>query len=265
MKRSSCKFLALMLILALSVLALAGCSGSSAPAATEAPAAAEAPATEAPAEEAPAEEAPAEEAAPAVMSHEEYVAAAVDTEVVVETYVQATQSWWDNTITVYAQSPDGAYFIYNMACAEEDAASLVPGAKIRVTGYKSEWSGEVEITDATFELLEGDSFVAEPVDVTELLGTDALIEHQNELVSFKGLTVEKVEYKNDEPGDDIYVTVSSNGNSYDFCVEVYLTGTDSDVYTAVGELAAGDVVDVEGFLYWYEGVNTHITSITPAA
>ena len=27
-------------------------------------------------------------------------------------------------------------------------------------------------------------------------------------------------------------------------------------------IAAGDVVDVEGFLYWYEGMNPHITSIT---
>ena len=32
---------------------------------------------------------------------------------------------------------------------------LTPGTKIKVTGYKAEWSGEVEITDATFELEEG--------------------------------------------------------------------------------------------------------------
>ena len=51
---------------------------------------------------------------------------------------------------------------------------------------------------------------------------------------------------------------------YDFCVEVYLTGTDSDVYTTVGELAEGDVVDVEGFVYWYEGANPHITAISVA-
>ena len=33
-------------------------------------------------------------------------------------------------------------------------------------------------------------------------------------------------------------------------------------YQAVKKLEAGDVVDVEGFLYWYEGVNPHITSVT---
>ena len=200
-----------------------------------------------------------------VMTHEEYAAAELDSEVTVETYVQATQSWWEDKITVYCASEDGAYFLYELACSEEDAAKLVPGTKIRVTGYKGEWAGEVEIMDGTFEFVEDESepYIAEAVNVTELLCTDELINHQNEYVLFEGLTVEAVEYKNGEPGDDIYVTFGYNGASYDFCVEVYLTGTDTEVYAAVGELEVGDVVDVEGFLYWYEGVNTHITSVTP--
>ena len=44
-----------------------------------------------------------------VMTHEEYMAAELQSEVVVETYVQGHQSWWDNKITVYCQSKDGAY------------------------------------------------------------------------------------------------------------------------------------------------------------
>lgn len=199
-----------------------------------------------------------------VMTYAEYDAAEMDAEVVIETYVQATQSWWDNKITVYTQDEDGAYFLYEMACSEEDAAKLVPGAKIKVTGYKGAWAGEVEVMDATFEFVEGDAFVAEPMDATALLGTEELIEHQNKKVAFKGLTIEAIEYKNGEPGDDIYVTVSLNGQSYSFCVERYLTGPETEVYAAVGELKAGDVVDVEGFLYWYEGVNTHITAVTAA-
>ena len=199
------------------------------------------------------------------MSHDDYMAAALDSEVVIETYVQAHQSWWDNKITVYCQSKDGAYFLYELACSEEDAAKLVPGTKIAVTGTKGEWSGEIEVMDGTFEFVKnGDSFIAEALDVTALLGTDELIDHQNEFVSFKGMTVEAIEYKNGEPGDDIYVTLSSNGVSYDFCVEIYLTGAESDVYTTVGTLNVGDVVDVEGFLYWYEGPNPHITSIALA-
>ena len=201
------------------------------------------------------------EAAAVPMTHEEYMAADMDSAVCVETYVQAHQSWWDGKITVYAQSEDGAYFLYNMACSEEDAAKLVPGTKILVNGFKSEWSGEVEIVDATFEILEG-SFVAEPVDVTELLGAAELIDHQNEFVAVKGLTVEKVAFKNDEPGDDIYVTFGIGELTAEFCVEAYLTGPDTDVYSAVSALNVGDVVDIEGFLYWYNGANTHITGVT---
>ena len=196
------------------------------------------------------------------MSHADFMAAAMDSEVVIETYVQGHQSWWDNKITVYCQSKDGAYFLYELACSEEDAAKLVPGTKIVVTGTKGEWSGEIEVMDGTFEFAKGnDTFIAEALDVTAMLGTDELIAHQNEKVAFKGMTVEAIEYKNGEPGDDIYVTLGKDGASYSFCVEVYLTGPDTDVYTTVGSLNVGDVVNVEGFLYWYEGANPHITAI----
>lgn len=196
-----------------------------------------------------------------VMTYAEYAAAELDSEVVVETYVQAKQGWWQDKATLYTQDKDGAYFIYELPCSEEEYEKLVPGTKIKVTGYKAEWSGEVEIVDAKYEILDG-SYIAKAEDLTELLGNEEeLIKHQNKLVSFKGLTVEKVEYKNEEPGDDIYVTLSRDGKPYSFCVEVYLTGTETEVYKTVGELKIGDVVDVESFLYWYNGVNPHITSI----
>ena len=197
-----------------------------------------------------------------VMTYAEYAAAAIDAEVVVETYVQATQSWWEDKITVYCQSQDGAYFAYELKCSEEDSKKMVPGTKIRITGTKGEWEGEVEIMDGTFEFVEGDTFVAEAYDATALLGTDDLIKHQNEKVAFKGMTVEKVDYQNDERGKDIYVTLKLADKSYDFCVESYLTDPDSDLYKAVEALVAGDVVDVEGFLYWYQGANPHITAVT---
>ena len=204
-----------------------------------------------------------------VMTYAEYVAAAIDAEVVVDTYVQAKQGWWEDKgqgkLTVYCQSKDGAYFAYEMKCTKDEADKLVPGTKIRITGVKGEWSGEVEIMDGTFEILGGDTYIAEALDVTALLGTEDLIKHQNEKVSFSRLTVEKVEYQNGAPGKDIYVTFGLNGKSYGFCVESYLTGPDSDLYKAVGELKAGDVVDVEGFLYWYEGANPHITAVRKSA
>lgn len=224
--------------------------------------------------------APAEDAADVksegVMTYEEYMAAELDSQVVVEAYVQAKQSWWEDKATVYAQDKDGAYFIYNMACTEEDYAKLVPGAKIKVTGFKTEWSGEVEIVDATFELEEG-NYIAPVTDVTALLGTDELIQHQNKFVAFKGMTVEakKDADGNDvaflyswdgsgEDGSDLYFDVSLNGQTYTFTVESYLCDNTTDVYNAVKNLKVGDKIDMEGFLYWYEGVNPHITSVVPA-
>ena len=113
-----------------------------------------------------------------------------------------------------------------MACSEADYEKLTQGAKIKVTGYKGEWAGEVEIMDATFELMDG-SYVAEAVDATAWLGTDELI-----------------------------------NQTYNFCVESYLCDNTTDVYNAVEALNIGDTVDMEGFLYWYEGANPHVTSIT---
>lgn len=209
-----------------------------------------------------------------VMTYAEYEAAALDSEVVVETYVQAKQSWWDNKATLYTQDADGAYFLYEMPCSEEDYNKLVPGTKIKVKGYKSEWSGEVEIVDSSFEIESGDTFVATPEDVTELLGSDDLIKKQNKFVSFKGLTIAPSTdadgnevaflYKWDgsgAEGDDLYFNVSYNGATYNFTVESYLCDQNTDVYKAVQALEVGQTVDLEGFLYWYEGVNPHITSV----
>ncbi len=236
----------LVLVMALSMLALVACEKK--------PAETDAPEVETP-----------DVKSEGVMTYAEYAAAELDTAVVVETYVQATQSWWDNQIVAYTQDKDGAYFAYNMACSEEDAAKLVPGTKIKITGYKGEYNGEVEILDATFEFVnDGKTYIAEPVDATAWLGTDELIKHQNELAIFKGMTVKAIEFKNGEPGDDIYVTFTKDGADYSFCVERYLTGPETEVYAAVSALKEGDVVDVTGFIYWYIDVNTHITAVTAA-
>ncbi len=202
---------------------------------------------------------------PAVMTYAEYIAAELDSAVTVETYVQAKQSWWDNKANLYTQNEDGAIFVYETVCSEEDFAKLVEGTKIRVTGYKSQWSGEVEIIDGSFEILDG-SYVAEPLDVTDLLGTDSLIEKQNQKVAFTGMTVESAaQYKWDgsgSEGDDLYFDVSVNGTTYTFTVESYLCDSTTEVYQAVKNLQPGQVIDMEGFLYWYEGVNPHITAVT---
>ena len=274
------KLFAVLAILVLSLGLLAACgkdnktetpTNTPTTAATEAPkdTPTEAPATptEVPATPTPTE-APFDPAAKGegVMTYAQYDAAADDDEIVIECFVQAHQSWWDNKITVYAADPDGGYFIYNMTCSEEDAAKLVPGTKIKVTGFRATWAGEKEVAaDATFEILEG-SYIAPAVDVTALLGTDELVKKQNQFVTFKNLTVvSAATYKHDgsgQQGDDLYFKVSDGKDVYTFTVESYLCGKDTDVYKAVEGLKAGDIVDLEGFLYWYNGVNPHITKAT---
>lgn len=210
-----------------------------------------------------------------VMTHAEYVAADLDTEVTVETYVQAKQSWWEKEgqgkATVYAQSEDGAYFLYEMNCSKEDYDKLETGTKIKVTGYKSEWSGEVEITDANFEILEG-SYIAEPLDITDMLvQNQSVIDHQNEFAKITGMTVADSGngaaylYNYDgsgSEGDDLYFKAVLDNATYTLTIESYLCDKTSEVYQAVKNLKVGDTIDVEGFIYWYEGINPHITKVT---
>ena len=221
----------------------------------------------------------AEQAAVKVMSHDEFMKAELDSPVCIEAYVQANQAWWDGKIKLYLQDEDhGGFFAYDLPCTEEEAAKLaVPGTKVRISGVKAEWSGEVEIIDATYEILEG-SFIAETEDVTALLGKDELIDHMNEKVAFKGLKVapSKVEGKDDEfaflyawdgsgsreSNSDLYFNVEVDDKTFTFTVESYLCGSDTDVYKAVEGLKVGDTIDCEGFLYWYNGANPHITSVT---
>lgn len=281
----------LSMLLALSMAcALSGCAGGSSTATTAAETtAAEAETTAEAAEDTTEAAEDAEDAAEdteaaeesgdeaGVLSYEEYMAAELDTEVTIQAYVQAKQSWWEDQATVYAQDPDGGYFIYNMACSEEDYDRLTPGTKIQVTGYKAEWSGEVEIMDGTFEFVEdADTYVADATDVTDLLGTDGLQDYQNQFVTFVGMTVEAAgqdESGNDvaflynwdgsgTEGDDLYFNASYKGETYTFTIESYLCDSTTEVYSAVKNLEIGQTIDMEGFLYWYEGVNPHITSVT---
>lgn len=223
------------------------------------------------------ENATSEAAAGTVMSYDEYMAADLDSQVTVQAYVQAKQSWYEDKATVYAQDKDGGYFFYDMACPEDEYDLLTPGTKIQVTGYKSEWSGETEIMDGSFQIIDdGDTYVADPLDVTQMLGTDELINYQNQFVSFKGMTVEAAGQDangNDVPflynydgsgteGDDLYFNASYNGQTYTFTIESYLCDSSTEVYSAVKSLQIGQTIDMEGFLYWYEGVNPHITSVT---
>ena len=109
----------------------------------------------------------------------------------------------------------------------------------------------------------------EAVDVTDLVGTDELEEHMNEKVIIRGLTVAPqadgaaFAYKNPaNKTDDLYVSFTLGDEEMDFLVEFYLRNNETDVYQAVEGLEVGDVVDIEGYLYWYYGPNVHLTVVT---
>ncbi|MCR5204250.1 MAG: hypothetical protein K6E47_04285 [Lachnospiraceae bacterium] len=211
-----------------------------------------------------------------VMTYQQYVDAKEDEAVTVETFVQDKQSWWDNKATIYTQDNEGAYFVYEMQCSEEDYAKLVKGQKIRIKGFKADFQGEKEIADGTFEILEG-NYIAPAFDITNILGTDDVIKYQNRFVEFKGMTVAPSTdadgnevaflYKwngSGQEGDDLYFNVELNGKTYSFTVESYLRDKDSDVYKAVKNLKVGDKIDMTGYLYWYDTVNPHIISVSAA-
>ena len=215
------------------------------------------------------------------MSFEDYMAAATDAEVVVQGAIQGKQSFFSRDdqglATVYLQDEKGgAYFIYELPCTEKEYELMEIGKIIKVKGYKSEWSGEIEVVDVETWMFVDGEYIAEAEDVTALLGTDELASKMNKKVAFKGMTVEPIKNKDDEdvafiynydgsgergPDTDLYFNVSVNGQTYTFTVESYLCGPDSDVYKAVEDLKIGDVIDMEGFLYWYNGPNPHITAI----
>ena len=212
------------------------------------------------------------------MTYAEFMAAELEAECVVEFYVQAFQGWWFNSevnsgvITLYGQTEEGGYFSYNTKCDEATAALIVPGTKVRVTGAtKADFDGEVEVMNGTLEILEADPWIAPKLDVTALLGTDELISHMNKKMEIKGATVVA---KNDEgavfyykwnnagkEGDDLYFDIQVGDKTYTMVVESYLCGLGSETYEAVRGLQVGDVIDLEGFLYWYNGAQPHITAV----
>ena len=213
------------------------------------------------------------------MSFEDYMAAATDTEVVVQGSIQGKQNYFvkddQGKASIYLQDQNGgAYFIYELPCTEKEYELMEIGKTIKVKGYKSEWSGEIEVIDIeTWMFVDGD-YIAEAEDVTALLGTDDLAAKMNKKVLFKGMKVEPIKDKDNNDvafiynyngsgteGDDLYFNVSVNGQTYTFTVESYLCGPDTDIYKAVKDFHSGDVIDLEGFLYWYNGPNPHITAV----
>lgn len=215
------------------------------------------------------------------MTYAEYAAAKKGDTVVIEGFIQAkgdTYASYKNS-NVFLADKDGAYYVYRLTVkSDEDWAKMTVGTKLKVTGVKSDYSGEVEIagddqvTPATYEILEG-SYVADPVDVTAKVGTADIETYMNQLITIKGAEVvaddngKAFTYKyngSGSQGDDAYFYVNINGAKYQFLAETDITNKDTDVYKAIEALKAGDKVDLVGFAYWYNGLQMQVTSLTAA-
>ena len=210
---------------------------------------------------------------PAVMSYPAFLAAEEDSPVTVEAYVQAKEALRDGSCGLYLQNEEGGFYLSRVHCSQEEYDSLEIGRKIRVNGYKSHWNDALEISDAAFRTLDG-SWIAEAKDVTSLIGTEELIQHQNEKVCFHGMTVEAMPdgvsvwysgWDNTEPeGEDSerWFRASFDGRVCDFTVKPSLCLDSDAVLQTLRQLQPGETVDLTGFLRFYNGALPRITEIT---
>ncbi|MBO4770147.1 MAG: hypothetical protein J5563_05135 [Clostridia bacterium] len=209
-----------------------------------------------------------------VLKYSEFIAAADQAEnIAIEAYIQGKvySSQYQN-VCLFLADADGGYYVYRMPCTDADDAKLVIGQKVKITGSKAIWKGLHEFKEgtATYEILEG-NYIADVADITN--ETD-LSKFMSMKVAVKGAeivakTVDGTDYAflyqwngSGDEGDDIYFDVKIGEATYTFVVETDLADKDSAAYKAIQGIKIGDKVDLEGFLYWYDGAQLQVTSVT---
>lgn len=192
-----------------------------------------------------------EETTPPLMSWEEFEAAPDGTPVHIETYVQNKFTFWNETATVYAQSEDGGCLLYSMNCPEEQYRKLTAGKKLDVEGLKILWEKKPMIIDGHFQVLEG-NYKVDPVDLSDMLGSQELRSNLYQLAQFRELTVCTVELKHDTAGDDVFITATHGDMTGTFRLEADLITPDSQLYSDVSALQEGDKVSFTGIVEWTE-------------
>lgn len=192
-----------------------------------------------------------------IMDYEEYMAAPINQKVTIHAYVQAYEDLLEDedgndTVTLYLQDLDGGYYVYDMPILEMDYDHLKKGQEIYVTGTKTEWDGETEIIEASSYRIGNGSWTAEAFDIDDILtNEDALKEHMNQLAELQNLTVTDVQLPEQE-GGDINIICTKDDTSVPVVIVSALYDEDSDEYNQAEDLQAGDAIDVQGFLYWYQ-------------
>lgn len=208
-----------------------------------------------------------------VSDYEQFLADDGREPVTVESFLQEKYDWEGGQTSLYLQDEYGAYFVYRLPCTLEEYESLLSGQKLRVTGYKTEFSGEPELTDATFSILEG-TFRAEPVEVPDTLDVDSLYQYVNRSITLHGFIVEPMfdgesaffygwdNSENAEAGADLYFTAAGSGFSCTAVVKTQLRDPESEVYRTAQRLQLYDRVQLTGILTWYNGPQLLVTAIS---
>lgn len=207
-----------------------------------------------------------------VMSYQDFLASEIDCPVTVDAYVQAKEPWQNGHVSLYAQNRSAAYYLDRMNCSRDECEKLEIGQKIRISGYKSLWNDSLSISDAAFQLLNG-NWIAEARDVTAMIGTDELIQHQNEKVCFRGMTVEAMPdglsvwysgWDNSAPegaDSELWFRASYDGTVCEFTIRPSLCPDMQELLQTLQAVRIGDRIDLTGYLRYVNGPLPCITEI----
>ena len=208
----------------------------------------------------------------AFQTYEEFLEAKDSTYLTIVSFLQRKDSWKEGKTNLFLQDESGAYYVYGLSCSSEEYHALSSGQKLLVRGYKSSFSGELMITDAEIERLDG-FFIASPADVSELLGTDELYNYLNHSVCVPDLIIKPMfdgsspffrGWDNShaaDPESDLYFTGTSGDSIMTFVVKRQLCDSEADGYETVQSFRIGDTVAVEGILFWYNEPQILVTSV----
>ena len=220
---------------------------------------------------------------PKSVTYAEFAAAKADSDIVVEGYLQgwAYSSQYGNA-GLFIMNDDGNFYAYRAKCDDATAAKFAEGVKVRITGQKAYWEGFHEIAEgATIEVLEGNKIYPAVEVGKDIIDIDAMTKLQGARVALKGATVVAADTKVDDKevaflynwdgsgsagsNNDLYINITLPGiadEHFTVVVESDEIAEGSDTYKAATELNIGDVIDIEGFMYWYNGPQVHIHKIS---
>jgi len=213
-------------------------------------------------------------------TYREFVESAPESDIIVEGYLQfLVYNAKDKNACLFISNDDGSFYSHNAVCDDELAERLARGVKVRVTGRKALSEGFHQIADgAEIEILEG-SRIYPPVDISANLNNiDEMTRLQASGVKISNAKVVPQDLDGEEvsflygpdgsgaagTGSDLYLRLQSEGidGEYTVIVKADETSEDSDVYRAVTALANDATVDIEGFMFWSDGPQVHVYSIT---